>query len=153
MNIDAKEIELIVQKVLENIDVKTLSTPKADNGEDGVFDHVEEAIEAAYQAQRRWVKDYNLEDRKRIIAAIRRVSEEHAEELAKMVRKETGMGRYEDKVKKHLAVIRKTPGVECLTTDAISGDEGLMIEECAPFGVIGAITPSTNPTETIINAA
>ncbi len=151
MNIDAKEIELIVQKVLENIDVKTLSTPKADNGEDGVFDHVEEAIEAAYQAQRRWVKDYNLEDRKRIIAAIRRVSEEHAEELAKMVRKETGMGRYEDKVKKHLAVIRKTPGVECLTTDAISGDEGLMIEECAPFGVIGAITPSTNPTETIIN--
>ena len=37
MNIDAKEIELIVQKVLENIDVKTLSTPKADNGEDGVF--------------------------------------------------------------------------------------------------------------------
>ena len=29
MNIDAKEIELIVQKVLENIDVKTLSTPKA----------------------------------------------------------------------------------------------------------------------------
>ena len=116
-----------------------------------MFDHVEEAIEAAYQAQRRWVKDYNLEDRKRIIAAIRRVSEEHAEELAKMVRKETGMGRYEDKVKKHLAVIRKTPGVECLTTDAISGDEGLMIEECAPFGVIGAITPSTNPTETIIN--
>ena len=26
-----------------------------------------------------------------------------------------------------------------------------MIEECAPFGVIGAVTPSTNPTETIIN--
>ena len=94
MNIDAKEIELIVQKVLENIDVKTLSTPKADNGEDGVFDHVEEAIEAAYQAQRRWVKDYNLEDRKRIIAAIRRVSEEHAEELAKMVHNSWGRMSY-----------------------------------------------------------
>lgn len=105
MNIGAKEIELIVQQVLENIDVKALSAPKASAGEDGVFDCVEEAIEAAYQAQRRWVRDYNLEDRKRVIAAIR----------------------------------------------AVSGDEGLMIEECAPFGVIGAITPSTNPTETIIN--
>ncbi len=151
MNIGAKEIELIVQQVLENIDVKSLSSPKACGGEDGVFECVEEAIEASYQAQRKWVKDYNLEDRKRIIAAIRAVSEEHAEDLAKMVREETGMGRYEDKVQKHLAVIRKTPGVECLTTDAVSGDEGLMIEECAPFGVIGAVTPSTNPTETIIN--
>lgn len=65
--------------------------------------------------------------------------------------KKTGMGRYEDKVAKNLAVIDKTPGVECLVTDAISGDSGLMIEEQAPFGVIGAITPSTNPTETIIN--
>ncbi len=151
MNIDAKEIELIVQQVLENINAESLKFPRPCGGEDGVFECVEEAIEASYQAQRRWVKEYNLEDRKRIIAAIRTVSEEHAKELAKMVRDETGMGRYEDKVQKHLAVIRKTPGVECLVTDAVSGDEGLMIEECAPFGVIGAITPSTNPTETIIN--
>ncbi len=151
MNIGAKDIEIIVQQVLESIDVNALSAPQDGGGEDGVFDCVEKAIEAAYQAHRRWVKDYNLEDRKRVIAAIRAVAEKHAEELAKMVREETGMGRYEDKVQKHLAVIRKTPGVECLTTDAISGDEGLMIEECAPFGVIGAITPSTNPTETIIN--
>ena len=63
-----------------------------------------------------------------------------------MVHEETGMGRYEDKIIKHMAVIDKTPGVECLVTDAVSGDEGLMIEEQAPFGVIGAITPSTNPT-------
>ena len=68
-----------------------------------------------------------------------------------MIHEETGMGRYEDKITKNLAVIDKTPGVECLVTDAISGDSGLMIEEQAPFGVIGAITPSTNPTETIIN--
>lgn len=61
------------------------------------------------------------------------------------------MGRYEDKVEKHLAVINKTPGPECLTTEAKSGDAGLMLEEYAPFGVICSITPTTNPTETIIN--
>jgi propionaldehyde dehydrogenase len=68
-----------------------------------------------------------------------------------MIVEETQMGRYEDKIAKHMAVINNTPGTECLTTDALSGDEGLMLEEYAPFGVIGAITPVTNPTETIIN--
>jgi propionaldehyde dehydrogenase len=112
---------------------------------------VEDAIDAAYEAQRKWAFDYKVEDRRRIIEAIRVVTRENAESLAKMVQDETGMGRWKDKVLKHLVVADKTPGVECLTTDAISGDEGLMIEEYAPFGVIGAITPSTNPTETIIN--
>lgn len=154
MELRAEEIQLIVQQVLENIDIKKLDNPcgsRASGGDNGVFECVKEAIEAAYRAQRDWVSNYKLEDRRRIIEAIRVTAEEHAEELAKMVHDETGMGRYEDKVQKHLAVIRKTPGVECLTTDAVSGDAGLMIEECAPFGVIGAITPSTNPTETIIN--
>ena len=32
-----------------------------------------------------------------------------------------------------------------------SGDRGLTITEFAPYGVIGAITPTTNPTATIIN--
>lgn len=50
---------------------------------------------------------------------------------------------------KKLAVSTRHQG-GCLVTMR-SGDSGLMIEEQAPFGVIGAITPSTNPTETIIN--
>lgn len=73
------------------------------------------------------------------------------EEWCHKIVEETGMGRYEDKVEKHLAVINKTPGPECLTTEAKSGDAGLMLEEYAPFGVICSITPTTNPTETIIN--
>ena len=32
----------------------------------------------------------------------------------------------------------------------MTGDHGLTLMEPAPFGVIGAITPSTNPTSTII---
>ena len=70
-----------------------------------------------------------------------------------MIFEETGLGRKEDKVAKILLAVLKTPGVEDLKTTAISGDYGLTIEEMAPFGVIGAITPVTNPAETIINNA
>ena len=152
MEIGVKEIELIVREVLAGIEsrgIKPSYTPSWN--ENGVFERVEDAIEAAYKAQREWVEHYRVEDRRRIIEATRVTAKSHAESLAKMVWEETGMGRFEDKIQKHMAVIEKTPGVECLTTEAISGDGGLMIEEYAPFGVIGAITPSTNPTETIIN--
>lgn len=152
MEIGAKEIELIVREVLaaiENKSVKPSSFPP--QSENGVFERVEDAIEASYKAQREWVNNYKVEDRRRIIEAIRTAAGNHAESMARLVWEETGMGRFEDKIQKHMAVIEKTPGVECLTTEAVSGDWGLMIEEYAPFGVIGAITPSTNPTETIIN--
>lgn len=74
-----------------------------------------------------------MEDRNRIIKAVRKVAREHAKEFAKMTVEETQMGRYEDKIEKNLVVINKTPGTECLTTDAISADAGLMLEEYAPF--------------------
>jgi acyl-CoA reductase-like NAD-dependent aldehyde dehydrogenase len=46
-----------------------------------------------------------------------------------------------------------TPGVEDLQPRCFSDDHGLTLVERAPYGVIGSITPSTNPTETIINNA
>ena len=116
-----------------------------------MFENVDDAVEAAWKAQRDWAANYKIEDRQRIIEAIRRCARAHVEEWCHKIVEETGMGRYEDKVEKHLAVINKTPGPECLTTEAKSGDAGLMLEEYAPFGVICSITPTTNPTETIIN--
>lgn len=178
MDISSQEIESIVRKVISGIEqnntaaqsaykpavapAPTVSSQPAGSfgcgkpvsagkSELGVFDDVEDAIEAAYKAQRDWITNYKIEDRQRIIEAIRRWSRSHIEEWCRKIVEETGMGRYEDKVEKHLAVINKTPGTECLTTYALSGDNGLMLEEYGPFGVIGAITPTTNPTETIIN--
>ena len=49
------------------------------------------------------------------------------------------------------SAIDKTPGTEGLAPIAFSGDDGLTITERARYGVIGSITPTTNPTETIIN--
>ena len=68
-----------------------------------------------------------------------------------MAHVETHIGRYEDKVLKNRLVTTKAPGPEDLEVQAVSGDAGMMVIEWAPFGVVGAITPVTNPTSTIIN--
>jgi acyl-CoA reductase-like NAD-dependent aldehyde dehydrogenase len=67
-----------------------------------------------------------------------------------MALEETGLGRLEDKLRKNRLATLRTPGLEDLRPVAYSGDHGLTLVERAPYGVIGAITPSTNPTETII---
>lgn len=60
------------------------------------------------------------------------------------------MGNVGHKILKHQLVAEKTPGTEDITTTAWSGDRGLTLIEMGPFGVIGAITPCTNPSETIL---
>ncbi|HJZ83584.1 MAG TPA: aldehyde dehydrogenase family protein [Polyangia bacterium] len=89
--------------------------------------------------------------RERWIQAMREVTRAKVKELSDYARDETGLGRAEDKIGKNLLCVDKTPGTEILRPIAFSGDYGLTITERAPYGVIGAITPTTNPTETIIN--
>ncbi len=60
------------------------------------------------------------------------------------------MGNCRDKQLKNRLAILKTPGVEDLEPTAYTDDYGLTLIELAPYGVIGSITPSTNPTETLI---
>jgi acyl-CoA reductase-like NAD-dependent aldehyde dehydrogenase len=84
---------------------------------------------------------------------MREATRQAAAQLARDAVTETGLGRVDDKVVKNLLCANKTPGLEILEPIAVSGDEGLVLTERAPFGVIGSITPSTNPTETIINNA
>jgi propionaldehyde dehydrogenase len=76
---------------------------------------------------------------------------EKAEYLAEMAHAETGLGRTEDKVRKNILVTTRTPGLEDLEPLIETGSGGMMVTEHAPFGLIGAVTPMTNPTSTIIN--
>ena len=117
----------------------------------GVYADAQEAVERAHAAQQLYQKNFLVEDRKRIIDTIRMRVVEQKETLARMAIEETGLGRYEDKVAKVELAALKTPGVEMLTTRAESGDAGLTIEEMAPYGLIGAVSPVTNPMETLIN--
>jgi acyl-CoA reductase-like NAD-dependent aldehyde dehydrogenase len=116
---------------------------------EGVFATVDDAVEAAGVAFRD-LDGLSLEGRQKIIASIRESMLEHAEELARHAQRETGLGRVEHKVIKNRLVARKTSGTEVLTPHAVTGDNGLTLTEYAPYGVIGAITPTTNPTSTII---
>jgi len=116
---------------------------------DGVFATVDDCVDAARAAFLN-LAILSLDKRREIIAAIRAAMGEHGDELAKLAWEETGLGRYEHKVAKNELVTRKTPGVEALVPRAVSGDDGLTLIEWAPFGVIGSITPTTNPTSTII---
>ncbi|WP_235786737.1 aldehyde dehydrogenase family protein [Schinkia azotoformans] len=115
----------------------------------GIFEDMNEAIEAATIAQKELLK-LSLEQRGNLITAIRKAAKDNAETFAQMAVDETGMGNYGDKVIKNLIAAEKTPGIEDLTTEAFSGDHGLTLVELSPYGVIGSITPTTNPTETVI---
>ena len=77
----------------------------------------------------------------------------HAKALSQKTLDETGMGRLSHKIQKFEVVTRYTPGVEDLQPHAWTGDHGLTVVEMAPFGVIGAVTPSTHPVPTTINNA
>ncbi len=127
------------------------STPSLATGAlgDGVFGSIDEAARAAKTAQVQLMA-LGLKKRMAIIEAVRVAMRVQAEPLARQAHDETGLGRWEDKVQKNLLVTNKTPGPEELLPSAVSGDAGLMLMEPAPFGVIGAITPVTNPSSTII---
>lgn len=115
----------------------------------GVFRSIDECVAAARAAFTSF-SQVGLEQRKSIIAAIRESMFAHAVDLAREAQEETGLGRVEDKIVKNRLVTRKTPGPEVLEPRATSGDNGLTLMERAPFGVIASITPTTNPTSTII---
>ncbi|MEK7704835.1 MAG: aldehyde dehydrogenase, partial [Myxococcota bacterium] len=124
-------------------------TQHTERGEAGVFVDLDAAVAAAREAFVRYVA-MGLEARYRVIAAMREETSRHVETLARMAVEETGLGRVDQKIIKNRLVIAKTPGPEVLKTSARTGDDGLTLQEWAPFGVIGAITPTTNPTETVI---
>ncbi len=147
--LDEKVISAIVEEVLRKLKVDVSQAAQATRGL-GVFASVDEAVEGARKAQRDF-QDISIERRKKIIDAMRKVSIEHASELSHLAIEETGLGRYEDKVNKNLLAATRTPGIEDLQPEAVSGDHGLTIVERAPYGVICSITPSTNPSETVIN--
>ena len=141
-----RDITNIVQYVMAELKERKgdASTPT------GLFNDISGAVAAAARAQKMWIA-LPLEKRKEVIAHVRERLRENAQVLAWSAWRETGLGRYEDKIEKNLLTINKTPGVEDLLPIAWSGDRGLTLLERAPFGVIGSITPVTNPIATVIN--
>jgi acyl-CoA reductase-like NAD-dependent aldehyde dehydrogenase len=118
-------------------------------GRMGIFEEIDQAVAAAREA----FLAYDAQPpslRARVVQSVRERLRPEIENLARLAVTETGYGRIEDKVFKNTLAVDKTPGTEILIPEAASGDFGLTLIEPAPYGVIAAITPVTNPTETII---
>ncbi len=115
-----------------------------------MFDDANQAVAAAKASQRQ-LAGMTLEKRGMLIAVMRQAALKNEEYLARLAHEETGYGRYEHKILKNRLAAEKTPGIEDLKPVAFTGDNGMTLIEGAPFGVIGSITPSTNPTSTVIN--
>lgn len=143
-----QDIEQVVKAVL--LKMQSSDTPPAAVHEMGVFASLDDAVAAAKIAQQ-GLKSVAM--RQLAIAAIREAGEKHARDLAELAVSETGMGRVEDKFAKNVAQARGTPGVECLSPQVLTGDNGLTLIENAPWGVVASVTPSTNPAATVINNA
>lgn len=145
MAVDQEQLQQIVTAVVAKLQAER----KAPETTLGIFEEMNDAIAAAKEAQKVMQK-MPMDFREKILTNIRRKSHDHAEILAKMAVEETGMGNVGDKILKHHLLAERTPGTEDITTTAWSGDRGLTLIEMGPFGVIGAITPCTNPSETIL---
>ncbi|MFI5363101.1 MAG: aldehyde dehydrogenase [Elusimicrobiota bacterium] len=160
----SEEIARVIAEVLKRLEKEELggvltapapaSSPVARPTGCGGVVHptVDAAVQSARKAQLIF-QDLGLEVRREVIRAMRKAAIANAERLAKLAVSETGLGRWEDKVQKNLVCATRTPGVEDLVSRAYTGDKGLTLVEYAPYGVVSAITPSTNPAATIINNA
>jgi propionaldehyde dehydrogenase len=126
-----------------------VDVPDVEVGE-GIHATVEAAVSAADRAHHVYMR-MGSEIREAVIESIRHSMIENAELLGQMAHEETGLGRPDDKRRKNLLVTTRTPGPEDLEPLIETGDDGMMLTEHAPFGLIGSITPTTNPTATIIN--
>lgn len=169
MNLDEKRIQQIVDRVVNQLGIeepqksavaqsaavivnrKAAPSKKGfPRGSLGVFPTIDAAVAAATKAFDAY-RQAPLSLRHNIVKAMRDVTMKHVKELSEYAHQETGLGRVEDKIRKNTLATLSTPGPERLKPESFTGDYGLTLIEWAPYGVIGSITPTTNPTETIIN--
>jgi acyl-CoA reductase-like NAD-dependent aldehyde dehydrogenase len=154
MQISESLIRSVVAQVLAEVG-RSNGAPvvaKSLAGRNGIFTCPDEAVAAARDAFEQ-LQERTIEDRKRVIDHIRRISIEQCVELGTMEMHETKIGRLEHKIEKLKTLGERTPGVEFMRSEVFSGDRGLAVIEHAPFGVIGAITPVTHSLPTITGNA
>ncbi len=118
----------------------------------GVYDKMPDAVAAAHASFEK-LRSGGVTARKKAIAAIRRLSAQNAREWGTLEFEETKIGRLAHKIEKLGICAELVPGVEMLERMAFSGDFGLTVIDFAPWGVIGAVTPSTHSVPTLTGNA
>ena len=153
MQVTDELIRSVVQEVLASMRNGQAAPPAtASNGQAarwGVFDDVDSAVAAAARPSSEFERR-GLDDRRKAVDCIRKICIEQAETA-----RPRGAGRdarsagSTHKIEKLKVIADRIPGVEFLRTDAFSGENGVTLQEYAPFGVIGVITPVTHSLPTL----
>ena len=145
-------IREVVEQVLSRLGDSAVSGSKcgckcAGKRHFGVFQDASEACEAA-QAAYKQLQEKGVAGRKTVINIVKKLTTDNASEWGRIELDETHIGRLDHKIDKLLG-LKNLPGVEFLKPNGMSGDHGITMEEFTPFGVIGAITPSTHSIPTL----
>ncbi|HEY7327041.1 MAG TPA: aldehyde dehydrogenase family protein [Gemmataceae bacterium] len=148
MQVTDELIRGVIQQVLAQMRNGQGPTRNGHVSQRGVFSDVESAVAAARDAQREF-ESRGLEDRRKAVACIRKICSDRADELGREELEETKIGRLPHKIEKLKVIADRIPGVEFLRTEAFSGENGVSLQEYAPFGVIGVITPVTHSLPTL----
>ncbi len=116
-------------------------------GKFGVFAEASEACAAAQEAFQQ-LQQKGVAARRKIEEIVKTLAEKNAQEWGRIELEESKIGRLDHKIEK-LQIIKLVPGVDWLRPDGRSGDHGITLEEYTPFGVVGAVTPSTHSIPTL----
>ncbi|MBI1337230.1 MAG: aldehyde dehydrogenase family protein [Phycisphaera sp.] len=144
-------VEQVLRQLGETKPVTASVAPGgASSGRLGLFPTVETAVDTAERAQRDLVsRSDSLNVRGQICDLIKRIALANAKEWGAFELNETKVGRLDHKIAK-LELLQKVPGVEFLKAQAHSGDAGIGLDDAAPWGVIGVITPVTHSIPTLL---
>lgn len=115
-----------------------------------LYSSASKVVTRAYKAYLEY-RELKKSERQHLIDAIREKLLAEAERIARSTVEETGMGRIKDKTYKIQIAIKKTPGTEDLMDEVTTMDNGMMLCQLVPYGVVCAVHPCTNPCATLIN--
>src|SRR5438874_13022414 len=149
--IDEKLVSKVVSEVLARLQTQTQVARSGATGF-GVYENMSDAVEAANRSFEK-LRDLGIDARKKAIGVIRRMCVARAKEWGELEFVETKIGRLDHKIEKLKICGDLVPGVEFMERHAFSGDFGLTIIDFAPWGVIGAVTPSTHSVPTLTGNA
>src|SRR6185369_51731 len=124
-----------------------MSTPSTGRGKYGVFQDPNEACVAAHAGFLQ-LREKGVAARAKVVEIVKTMADANAIEWGRVELEESKIGRLDHKIEK-LKIIKLVPGVDWLRPDAQSGDHGITLEEYTPFGVVGAVTPSTHSVPTL----
>ena len=151
--IDEKLVARVVGEVLTRLSTQPSAAKAAPSQTAyGVYEDMNAAVEAAQRSFEK-LRAGGMTARKKAIAVIRKLCVQKAKEWGEIEFNETKIGRLDHKIEKLSICGELVPGVEMIDRMAFSGDSGLTVIDYAPWGVIGAITPSTHSVPTLTGNA